>query len=110
VPDSPPACRIDALDQEQRKRHATLLSELSAAVTGIDELPDGFSVRFPMRPYLFLRLAEWMDLERACCPFLDFGLAFENRVPTMRLDLRGPDGVKEFLRAELPLTASPAAS
>ena len=109
MPDAPLACRIDALGQDQRKRHATLLSELAAAATGIEELPDGLSIRFPMRPYLFLRLAEWMDLERACCPFLDFGLVFENRVPTMRLDLRGPDGVKEFLRAELPFAASPAA-
>ena len=107
--DAPLACRIDVLDGEQRKRHAALLSELAAAATAVEELPDGVSVRFPMRPYLFLRLAEWMDLERACCPFLDFGLAFENRVPTMRLDLRGPDGVKEFLRAELPFAASPAA-
>jgi hypothetical protein len=44
-----------------------------------------------------------MELERACCPFLDFGLIFENRVPmTMRLAVRGPAGVKDFLRAELP--------
>jgi hypothetical protein len=109
VPDAPLACRIDALDGVERKRHATLLFELAAAATGVEELPDGLSVRFPMRPYLFLRLAEWMDLERACCPFLDFGLVFENRVPTMRLDLRGPDGVKEFLRAELPFAAAPVA-
>lgn len=109
MPDAPLACRIDALDGEQRKRHAALLTELAAAITGVEELPDGLSVRFPMRPYLFLRLAEWMDLERACCPFLHFGLVFENRVPTMRLDLRGPDGVKEFLRAELPFAAAPVA-
>jgi hypothetical protein len=104
------ACRIDALDPEQRKRHAGLLRELAGAVMSVDELPDGVSVRFPMRPYLFLRLAEWMELERACCPFLQFGLVFENRVPTMRLDLRGPDGVKDFLRAELPFAPAPVGS
>jgi hypothetical protein len=64
--------------------------------------PRRLAVRFPARPYVFLRLAEWMELERACCPFLDFGLIFENSVPTTRLDVRGPEGVKEFLRAELP--------
>jgi hypothetical protein len=58
---------------------------------------------------LFLRLAEWMELERACCPFLEFGLIFENRTPTMRLDVRGPAGVKEFLRAELPFAPVSAA-
>jgi hypothetical protein len=94
---------MDALDPKQRARHGELLRELAGAVTNVEDLPDGIAVRFPARPYVFLRLAEWMELERACCPFLDFGLIFENRVPmTMRLAVRGPAGVKDFLRAELP--------
>ena len=104
----PLACRLDALDPKQRERYADLLRELAAAVTDVEELPDGIAVRFPARPYVFLRLAEWMDLERACCPFLELGLIFENRVPTMRLDLRGPAGVKEFLRSALPFAAAAA--
>jgi hypothetical protein len=110
VADLPLACRLEALDSKQRERHRDLLRELAEAVTNVEELPDGLAVRFPARPYVFLRLAEWMELERACCPFLEFGLIFENRVPTMRLDVRGPEGVKEFLRAELPFslrTATP---
>jgi hypothetical protein len=102
VSDVPLACRLDALDSRQRARHGELLRELAGAVTNVEELPDGIAVRFPARPYVFLRLAEWMELERACCPFLEFGLIFENRAPTMRLDVRGPEGVKEFLRVELP--------
>ncbi|HEV8231860.1 MAG TPA: hypothetical protein VGQ75_05900 [Thermoanaerobaculia bacterium] len=104
--DAPFACRLDALDPEQRKRHAALLRELEGAVSSVDDLPDGVSIRFPMRPYLFLRLAEWMELERACCPFFQFGLIFENRVPAMRLDLRGPEGVKDFLRGEFPVLST----
>jgi hypothetical protein len=96
---------MDALDPKQRERHGDLLRELARAVTDVEELPDGLAVRFPARPYVFLRLAEWMELERACCPFLELGLIFENRVPTMRLDLRGPAGVKEFLRGELPFAS-----
>jgi hypothetical protein len=109
VSDAPIACRIDALEPEARRRHAALARELAAAALETIELPDGVSVRFPMRPYLFLRLAEWIELERACCPFLRFGLLFENRVPTMRLDLRGPEGVQELLRAELPFVRPAAA-
>jgi hypothetical protein len=108
VSEIPLACRIDALDSKQRERHGELLRELAGAVTSVEETPDGIAVRFPARPYVFLRLAEWMELERACCPFLQFGLIFENRVPTMRLDLRGPAGVKEFLRAELPFVPAAA--
>ena len=104
----PLACRIDALDFAQRGRHAQLFRELAASVADVEELPDGLAIRFPSKPYVFLRLAEWMELERACCPFLEFGLIFENRVPTMRLELRGPEGVKDFLRAELPFAPQPA--
>jgi hypothetical protein len=111
VADAPFACRLDALDAAGRRRHSELLRELATAVTDVEELADGLAIRFPARPYLFLRLAEWMELERACCPFLRFGLVFENRVPTMRLELTGPEGVKEFLRAELAIAvAAPAAS
>lgn len=104
----PLACRLDALDSGERERHAQLFRELAASVAEVEELPDGLAIRFPSKPYIFLRLAEWMELERACCPFLEFGLIFENRVPTMRLELRGPEGVKDFLRAELPFAPQPA--
>jgi hypothetical protein len=104
------ACHLFALDAGERARHALLLRELTGVVTSVEELPDGLAVRFPSRPYVFLRLAEWLDLERACCPFLRFGLLFENRTPTLRLDVRGPEGVKEFLRAELPFAASEIAA
>jgi len=104
VADSSLACRLDALDAKQRGRHAQLAGELAAAATGVEELPEGYAVHFPGRPYLFLRLAEWMELERACCPFLQIGLAFQNGSGSMRLDLRGPDGVKDFLRSELPIS------
>jgi hypothetical protein len=103
------ACRLDALDSGERERHALLFHELAGVVTDVEELPDGLAIRFPSRPYVFLRLAEWMELERACCPFLAFGLIFENRVPTMLLELRGPEGVKDFLRAELPFAPAPTA-
>jgi hypothetical protein len=104
------ACDLFALDAAQRARHSLLLRELANAVTSVEELPDGLAVRFPSKPYVFLRLAEWLDLERACCPFLRIGLLFENRTPTLRLDLRGPEGVKDFLRAELPFAASEVAA
>jgi hypothetical protein len=104
VSEAPLACRIDALDAPRRERHRVLLRELVDSVSDVEDLPDGIAVRFPARPYVFLRLAEWIELERACCPFLELGLVFENRLPTMRLDVRGPAGVKELLRAELPFT------
>jgi len=96
------ACRIDALDARQRERRDALVAELALAATGVDELGDGYAVRFPSQPYLFLRVAEWVELERACCPFLAIGIAFENGAGSLRVDLRGPAGAKDFLRSQFP--------
>ena len=96
------ACRIDALGSVQRARHRTLLAELIAAAEAVEELPDGYAIRFPARPFLFLRLAEWVELERACCPFLSIRLEFD-RDRRIRIFLTGPAGTKEILEAELPL-------
>ena len=98
------ACRIDALGSVQRARHRTLLAELIAAAEAVEELPDGYAIRFPARPYLFLRLAEWVELERACCPFLSIRLEFDREAARgLRLDIPagssvrwGPGEVKEI--------------
>jgi hypothetical protein len=102
VADAPLTCRLDALDPRERARHASLVRELSGSIAGIAELPDGYVVRFPSRPFLFLRLAEWIELERACCPFLRIGLELARASGEFRVSLTGPPGAKELLAAELP--------
>jgi hypothetical protein len=108
VVEVPFACRIDAFDAAKRERYRSLLRELSQALADVEELSDGFALRFPARPYLFLRLSEWIELERTCCPFLTIRLDLERADSRFRVSLRGPEGVKDFLRAELPLTVSAA--
>lgn len=106
MPDSLLACRRDALDAKQRGRHAQLSGELAAAAIGIEELAEGYAVRFPARPFLFLRLAEWVELERVCCSFLEIGLEFERAAGSFRVSLTGPAGAKAILRSELGLLAN----
>lgn len=102
------ACRLDALDPRARARHAALLGELVASVSGVSDLPDGYLVRFPARPFLFLRLAEWIELERACCPFLRIGVELGRGSGEFRVSLTGPPGAKELLASELPAFAPSA--
>ena len=40
-------------------------------MTDSEELPNGYALRFPAKPFLFLRIARWIELERACCPVPD---------------------------------------
>ena len=92
-------CRLDNLEGPQRPRY----QELRRAMKGAGEtreLPDGCAVRFPSDPTLFVKVAEWITLERLCCPFLDFGLDWSERDGVL-LRLTGGPGVKTFLATQL---------
>lgn len=93
----PIACVPSAMTTEQRKTYQGLLAEMSKSYQEVSELPNGFAVCFPAEPSIIMKLAEFIALERLCCPFLNFGLQVEPNRP-VSLHLTGPDGVKEFLK------------
>jgi hypothetical protein len=97
----PVACGLVSFDDVSRGEHRRLAGELLGAMTGSEELPDGYALRFPAKPFLFLRIARWIELERACCPFLTIRLEIERSTPAYRVELTGPEGTKGVLQAEL---------
>jgi hypothetical protein len=101
--ESPIACNLKALDREQRRRHQSLTAQLRAAVQESRELPDGYSFRLPSDEATIQRTAEWITLERRCCPFLAFGLEVGREKGPLWLSLTGREGVKPFLKIEFGL-------
>jgi hypothetical protein len=99
--ESPIACNLNALNREQRRRHQSLTAQLRAAVRETRELPDGYSFRLPSDEATFQMTAEWITLERRCCPFLAFGLEAGRENGPIWLSLTGREGVKPFLKIEL---------
>ena len=106
------SCNLAAHTPEQRKRHTHLFTRLAESYTEIIEMPEGYMFTFLRNDPLFREIAEWITLERLCCPFLSFEIEMtEDGGPTW-LRLRGRAGVKEFLAAELGIEswrAGPAA-
>lgn len=99
----PIRCMPRALTAEQRKRSEELRGRLTKTISAVEELPSGYSVRLTNDPEVLASAAEWIGLERLCCPFLTFDLrwtAGDSGPP--RLALTGPEGTKGFLSAELP--------
>ena len=92
-------CRLDALEGPQTLRYQELRKAMKSAVE-TRELPDGYAVRFPSDPTLFVKVAEWITLERLCCSFLAFGLDWSERDGVV-LRLTGGPGVKAFLGTQL---------
>jgi len=73
---------------------------LKAAVKETRELQDGYAVRLTADPTRLREAAEWIALERRCCPFLALGLEWQEG-GTVWLRLTGGPGVKAFLARQL---------
>jgi hypothetical protein len=96
-------CDLAAMNTEQRARYRDVTQQMRAATPIIEELADGYMLRFGVDSSLCLIVAEFMTLERLCCPFLDLTLEVAREGGPMQLKLTGSEGVKPFLRAELGL-------
>ena len=100
---SPIACNLTALNKEQRKRHQQLTEELRGLAQEVRELSDGYAFVLPADGALIQKAAEWMTVERLCCPFIAFNLEVGREGGPISLSLTGREGVKPFLKAELKI-------
>jgi hypothetical protein len=106
-PAPPPiACRPHALDKAQRKRQQELLDLMHRSARGHAELSDGYGFRLAPEPALFRSAAEWISLERLCCPFVRFALEWQTD-DAVWVRLTGGPGVKEAIAAEMGFAGAP---
>ncbi len=96
-------CALNAMTTEQRAQHAALWQQVQAVSAETRELPTGYALRLPADAAHIVAAAEWMTLERLCCPFFQFELRLLPEQAAVWLELTGPAGVKQLLQAELGL-------
>lgn len=101
--ESPLVCNLSALDTAQRERHQANTRQFFGSVKQIEELPDGYVFIWPAEASTILNAADFITLERLCCPFFDFALEIKSEDGPLRLRLTGREGVKQFILAELGL-------
>jgi hypothetical protein len=99
-PAPPLACRANALDKIQRKRQQELLGLMRTSAQAKEELPNGYAFRLNTDAALFQQAAEWISLERLCCPFVEFSLEWKQD-DTVWVRFTGGPGVKEFIALEI---------
>lgn len=95
------ACEMNALTRTERARHQDLSHALLGSVREKKELPDGYGFR--LSADMLTKAAEWITLERKCCPFFTFELEQSRDSGPLWLRVKGPEGVKELIRAEFGL-------
>jgi len=103
---------MEALDAKQQARHELLSQRLKQSVVERVALPQGYALTLDLSrlprdsaglPFCVVEVAEWVELESKCCPFLDFGIDVRGEGGVIKLRLTGPPGVREFLEDELAL-------
>ncbi len=95
----PLLCDLSALSPAQRKRHSELIHYVLSEPLSLKELAEGYEFSFKKEAEVFLKIAEWVVLERVCCPFLSFSLALDQGDGPIRLGITGPAGTKDVLKA-----------
>ena len=91
----PVACSLMPAELQERRR--IVLSRIRGWVSEVTDLWDGFKYIFASNGELIPELANLIQLEHQCCPFLTFRLTVEPGDGSVSLEMTGPDGTKEFL-------------
>jgi len=92
-----------ALTADQRTRHNELATQLRPAVVEFKELPDGYAARFLPDGRIVPAIAEFITLERLCCPCFTLTLECEKEGGPLWLKITGREGVKPFIRVEFSI-------
>ena len=93
------ACNMSALTKEERAAHEKVSRTLFDAVRETKELKNGYAFRLPRES--LVAAAQWVDLERKCCPFFVFEMEVGKDGGPLWLRLTGDSGIKPFIRSEL---------
>jgi hypothetical protein len=91
----PVACSLTSAELQERQER--LLKKVRSEVAEIKELENGFAYKFPAGKERITELAQLIDLEHQCCPFLRFQLTVESDDGHLWLEMTGPEGTKDFL-------------
>jgi hypothetical protein len=92
------ACNPNPIPAELRERWLHVATQMYAAVQEVQELPDGYAFRLPSDPEILPIVAEDLNYDRLCCPFIRYTLDIEPNSGPYWLRFTGGEGVKEFLR------------
>ena len=99
---------MTAIAPDQRGAHMATIDKLFRSVHTMRELPDGYAFELPNESDVLLTVAQFVALERLCCPFFGFGIEVEREGGSVWLSLTGREGVKRFIMAEIGDHLQPA--
>lgn len=95
------ACDFGAMSPEQMERYRALRRRLADDFRETRELDTGYAFRHSAEAGVLVALAEYVSLERLCCPFFDFAIEVGHGGGEVWLRMTGPEGAKGVLEAAM---------
>jgi hypothetical protein len=96
------ACNVKAISAADRPRYSDLVKRIRGAIRERNEISNGYAFKLDSKALTLPETAEWVSMERLCCPFLTLQLSATGNQTDWLLTLTGPAGVKPLLEAEFP--------
>jgi hypothetical protein len=96
------ACNLSAISAGDRPRYLELIKRVRAGIKARNEVQKGYEFILDSTVINLAQIAEWISMERLCCPFLTLQVYVFGNDPDCKLTLTGPEGVKPLLHAEFP--------
>ena len=96
------ACNLKAISATERPRYIELVKRVREAMRDRTEISNGYAFKLDSKTITLPEAAEWISMERLCCPFLTLQLSAAGNQTHWVLTLTGPEGVKPLLDVEFP--------
>ena len=93
---------MKAISAAERPRYNNLVKRIRRAIRDRSEILDGYAFKMDSKAVTLLEAAEWVSMERLCCPFLTLQLAASSNQADWLLTLTGQTGVRQLIAAEFP--------
>src|SRR5262249_54006082 len=93
--DLPIACTLN--EAQLRQRRQTIMDVFRNIQVSVTELPHGYAYTCAASSDALLQMAQLVDLEGTCCPFLTFTIIVEAGGKRIRLEVTGPQEVKTLI-------------
>ncbi len=94
-----PDARCSLAPEELQKRRQDLIPGLLNRAREVVDLEDGLRARFANSPGLLSSLAAVIEQEQMCCSFLRFRISIAPHGGDVEVEVTGPPGTAEMLRA-----------
>ena len=89
------ACKLTG--QGQARRRQKVVEPMLEAMVDVEEVDDGWALKFDAEPGVLRMLLAFVDVERQCCPFFRFAVRVAPDQGPIWLELGGSAEIKEAL-------------